>query len=211
MALAYFRHRSETDEAMAWKKSTVQRTYTEDALYNYAVGALGCRMRTVAELKRLMRARAGHQPDCDLLVEAVTARLKEQRYLNDTSYASFYSTSRRDNQKFGRIRVVQELKAKGVHPEVIEKTLAETYGEVDEHKLAREFAERKRLKQPADQKQAAKIFRMMARAGFSSRAIIQLLRNWHVEDETLSALEQESEMAALSPPDLSPPEDEDEP
>jgi regulatory protein len=186
---------------MAWKKSTVPRTYTEAALYDYAVGALGRRMRTVAELKRLMRARAGHQPDCDALVEAVTARLKEQRYLNDTSYASFYSTSRRDNEKFGRIRVVQELKAKGVHPEVIEKTLAETYGEVDEHKLAREFAERKRLQQPADQKQAAKIFRMMARAGFSSRAIIQLLRNWHVEDETLSALEQERDMAALSPPD----------
>lgn len=190
---------------MAWKKSAVQRTYTEAALYDYAVGALGRRMRTVAELKRLMRARAGHQPDCDALVEAVTARLKEQRYLNDTSYATYYSTSRRDNEKFGRIRVVQELKAKGVHPEVIEQTVAETYGEVDEQKLVRAFAERKRLKPPGDQKHAARIYRMMARAGFSSRAILQLLRNWRVEDETLSALEQESEMAGLSPPD------EDEP
>ena len=60
---------------------------------------------------------------------------------------------------------------------------------------------------PGDPKQAARIFRMMARAGFSSRVIVQLLRNWQVEDETLSALEQESEMAALSPPDLAPPED----
>ena len=185
---------------MAWKKSAVQRTYTEAALYDYAVGALARRMRTVAELKRLMRARAGHQPDCDALVEAVTARLKEQRYLNDTSYATSYSTSRRDNEKFGRIRVVQELKAKGVHPEVIQKTVSETYAEVDEHKLVRAFAARKRLKPPADQKQAARIFRMMARAGFSSRAIIHLLRNWQVEDETLSALEQEREMEALSPP-----------
>jgi regulatory protein len=190
---------------MAWKKSTVQRTYTEDALYNYAVGALGRRMRTVAELKRLMRARAGHQHDCDALVEAVTARLKEQRYLNDTSYASSYSVSRRDNQKFGPMRVVQELKARGVHPEVIEKTVAETYGEVDEQKLVSEFAERKRLTQPSDRKQAARIFRRMARAGFSSRVIVQWLRTRQVEDETLSALEQEREMAALSPPD------EDEP
>ena len=140
---------------MAWKKSTVQRTYTEAALYDYAVGALGRRMRTVAELKRLMRARAAHQPDCDALVEAVTARLKEQRYLNDTSYASSYSASRRDNEKFGRIRVVQELKAKGVHPEVIEKTVTETYGEVDEQKLVREFAERKRLK-PARRSEAGR-------------------------------------------------------
>ena len=40
---------------------------------------------------------------------------------------------------------------------------------------------------------------MMARAGFSTRVIVQLLRNWKVEDETLSALEQEREMAESSP------------
>jgi regulatory protein len=137
---------------MAWKKSPVQRIYTEATLYDYAVGALGRRMRTVAELKRLMRTRAAHQPDCDVLVEAVTARLKQQRYLNDTSYASSYSTSRRDTEKFGRMRVVQELKARGVHPDVIAKTMTEIYGEVDEEKLLREFAERKRLKQPSDRK-----------------------------------------------------------
>lgn len=180
---------------MAWKKSAAKKIYTEDTLYEYAVGALGRRARTVAEIKRLMRSRAGHQPECEALVEAVTARLKEQRYLNDTSYASSYSAYRRDTEKFGRLRVVQDLKAKGVHPDVIGKTVGETYGEVDEQKLAREFAERKRLKQPADQKQAARIFRMMARAGFSSRIIVNLLRNWKVEDETLSALEQEREMA----------------
>jgi regulatory protein len=157
-------------------------------------------MRTVAELKRLMRARAAHQPDCDVLVEAVTARLKEQRYLNDTSYATAYSAYRRDSEKFGRMRVVQDLKAKGVHPEVIGRAVGETYGEVDEQKLAGDFARRKRLKQPQDQKQAARIFRMLARAGFSTRVIVKLLREWKVEDETLTALELEREMA--EPPAL---------
>lgn len=180
---------------MAWKKSAAKKIYTESALYQYAVDALGRRMRTVAELKRLMRARAGEQPDCDALVEAVTARLKEQRYLNDTSYATSYSAYRRDTEKFGPMRVVQDLKAKGVHPDVIGKAIGETYSEVDEQKLASEFAVRKRLKQPQDQKQAARIFRMMARAGFSSGVIVKLLRNWNVEGETLSALEQEREMA----------------
>jgi regulatory protein len=152
-------------------------------------------MRTVAELKRLMRTRAGHQPDCDALVEAVTLRLKAQHYLNDTSYATSYSAYRRDTEKFGRMRVVQDLKAKGVHPDVIGKAVEETYSEIDEQKLARQFAERKRLKQPSDQKGAARIFRMMVRAGFSTRVIVSLLRNWKVEDETLSALELEREMA----------------
>jgi len=81
------------------------------------------------------------------------------------------------------MRVVQDLKAKGVHPEVIGKAVGETYGEIDEQKLACEFAERKRLVQPKDQKAAARTFRMMARAGFSSRVIMKMLRNWNVEDE----------------------------
>jgi regulatory protein len=184
---------------MAWKKSAARKIYTESMLYEYAVGALGRRMRTVAELKRLMRTRAGHQPDCDALVEAVTARLKEQRYLNDTSYATSYSAYRRDTEKFGRLRVVQDLKAKGVHPDVIHKAIGETYSEVDEQKLARQFTERKRLRQPKDQKEATRIFRMMARAGFSTQVIVKLLRHWNVEDEMLSALEQEREMAEQAP------------
>ena len=56
-----------------------------------------------------MRTRAAHQPDCEALVEAVTARLKEQRYLNDTSYATSYSAYRRDTEKFGPMRVVAGL------------------------------------------------------------------------------------------------------
>ena len=191
-------HNSGTHPTRA--KRRAPKTYTEAALYEYAVGALSRRMRTVAELKRLMRARAGHQPDCEALVDAVTAKLKEQRYLNDASYASTYSALRRDNEKLGRMRVVQELKARGVHPQVIEKSVSESYAGVDEMKLLREFAVRKRLKQPKDQKESARVFRAMARAGFSSRAIIQLLRKWRVDAETLSALEQEREIAAASPP-----------
>ena len=181
------------------KRKTAPRTYTEAQLFDYAIGALGRRARTVAEIKRLMRTKLGPQPEAEQLVEAVTLRLKEMRYLNDTIYATSYSANRRDNEKFGRIRVVQELKARGVHSDVIGKTVGEVYGDVDERKLVRDFAARKRLKAPADQKQAARIFRMMARAGFSTRVISELLRNWKVEDETLAALEQEREMADTSP------------
>lgn len=182
---------------MFGKKPAVKKNYDEPMLYEYAIGALGRRMRTVAELKRLMRARVAHQADGEALVEQVTARLQEQRYLNDTDYAASYSAIRRDTDKFGRLRVVQELKARGVHQDIIGKTVSEAYGEVDETKLARQFAERKRLRQPKDQKEAARIFRMMARAGFSSRAISRVLHGWNVEDETLSALEAEREQAEV--------------
>lgn len=185
---------------MAWKKkSAVHRDYTEKTLYDYAVFMLGRKMRTVAELKRMMRGRAGHQPDGEQMVEAVTARLKEQHYLSDTNYATSYSNYRRETEKFGPRRVVQDLRAKGVHPELADRVVAETYSQVDEEKLAREFVARKRLKPPAQQKDSARIFRMMVRAGFSSRVICRILREWHVEDETLTVLEQERELIEAAP------------
>src|ERR1700743_3567636 len=96
-----------------------RKLYTEDELYQYAVGALARRMRTVAELKRLLRPRVEAETEIgQTLVELVIRRLKDQGYLNDARYASAYSSFRRENEKFGRRRVITDLKIKGVHAEV---------------------------------------------------------------------------------------------
>jgi len=176
-----------------------RRHYDEQALYEYAIEALGRRMRSVAELKRMMRGRVARQEDGEQLIDKVVARLKEQRYLNDANYAAAYSTFRKENEKFGRLRVVQELKSRGVHPDVIAAAVRGTYDGVDETQLAREFLERKRIQQPRNQREAARIFRAMARAGFTSRVIVGILKNWNVEDEVLTTLEQEREELESKP------------
>src|ERR1700716_21968 len=145
---------------------TRRKLDTENELYEYAVGALGRRMRSVAELKRLLRARV--EADTEIgktLVELVIVRLKDRGYLNDAQYAAAYSSFRRDNEKFGRRRVITDLKTKGVHSDVIEKAVDGVYGEVSDEKQAREYLKRKRLVKPIDQKQAARIFRQLTRAG----------------------------------------------
>jgi len=175
---------------MAFKRS--QKVYDEAMLYEYAVGALGRKMRTVAELKRLMRERVKTQYDGQLLVEVVIAKLKEQKYLNDTNYAESYSRFRKENEKFGRQRVVQDLRAKGVHGDIIEKTVGAAYQDVNEEQLAREFLQKKRIHKPATQRDAAKIFRTLVRAGFASRVIFRILKMWDVDEETITALESEA-------------------
>jgi regulatory protein len=170
-----------------------RKTYTEDELYEYAVGALARRMRSVAELKRLLRPRV--EVDTEIgqtLVELVIRRLKDQGYLNDARYAAAFSSFRRDNEKFGRRRVVTDLKAKGVHGEVIEKAVSAVYEEVNEEKQAREYLRRKRLRKPSNQKEAARIFRQLARAGFGAKSIFAILKKWDVDEETLTALEEET-------------------
>jgi regulatory protein len=164
-----------------------KKTYDEAALYDYAVGALSRRMRSVAELKRLMRNRCPQEA----VIEKVILRLKDQKYLNDSSYAAAYTAFRRDNEKFGRRRVITDLKVKGVHGEVIEKAIDEAYSGVNEEELARAFLRRKRLQKPQDERQAARIFRALMRAGFSAGIAIKLLKNWNVEDEVLTALQEE--------------------
>jgi len=169
-----------------------RKSYDESTLYEYAVGALARKMRSVAELKRLLRQRLPAGEAGETLVELVIARLKEQKYLNDSAYAAAYSSYRKENQSFGRLRVVSDLKAKGVHGDVISKAVGAAYAGENEEKLAREFLRRKRIKKPADTKDAARIFRALLRAGYASRTIIRILKQWEVEDEVLTALESEA-------------------
>jgi regulatory protein len=169
-----------------------QKTDSEHVLYEYAVNALSRRMRSVAELKRLLRPRVEADTEYgQTLIELVIRRLKDQGYLNDAKYAAAYSSFRRDNEKFGRRRVITELKIKGVHGEVIEKAVDSVYDEVSDEKQAREYLRRKRVAQPTNQKEAARVFRQLTRAGFASKTIFIILKKWDVDEDTLAALESE--------------------
>ena len=169
-----------------------RKTYDQETLYEYAVGALARKMRSVAELKRLLRRRLPEGDESEAMVEAVIARLKARKYLNDSAYAAAYSSYRKENEKFGRLRVITDLKARGVHGDVISKAVSDAYAGADEEKLAREYLRRKRVKKPATAKDAARLFRALMRAGYTSRTIIRILKQWDVDDEVLTALESEA-------------------
>jgi regulatory protein len=170
-----------------------KKVHTEEELYEYAVGALARRMRTVAELKRLLRQKVEAETEFGkTLVELIIRKLKDQGYLNDAKYAAAYSSFRRDNEKFGRMRVVTDLKVKGVHGDVIDQAVSAAFDEVNEEKQAHAYLHRKRLAKPTDHKQSARIFRQLVRAGFRSKTIFTILKKWDVDDETLTALESEN-------------------
>jgi len=176
---------------VAFPRST--RSYDPPTLYEYAVGALSRRMRSVAELKRLLRQKNIDGEDREAVIEAVIRKLKDQKYLNDADFAAQYTSYRKSNEKFGKLRVITDLKQKGVHGEVIEKAVGAAYEDVNEEQLAREHLQRKRMKKPATQKESARSYRALARAGFSSRVIFKVLKKWDVDDETLTALSEETQ------------------
>ncbi len=172
--------------------SRARKVATEDELYAYAIGALGRRMRSVAELKRLLRQRVDvDSANGQTMLDRVIRRLKDRGYLNDAHYAAAYTGLRRDNEKYGRRRVIAELKARGVHAEVIEQAVDAAYGEVDEEQQARAYLRRKRIAKPKDQKQLARVFRQLVRAGFTAKAIFAIFKTWNADEATFSLLEEE--------------------
>src|SRR3954469_2136768 len=150
-------------------------------------------MRSVSELKRLLRQKNIEGDDREAVIEAVIRKLKDQKYLNDADFAALYTSYRKSNEKFGKLRVITDLKQKGVHGEVIEKAISFAYEDTNEEQLAREHMSRKRLKKPVTQKETARVYRALARAGFPSRVIFKVLKRWKVDDETLTALSEETQ------------------
>jgi regulatory protein len=158
-------------------------------------------MRTEAELHRLMRTRVEPGPRGDEAIASVIARLKQQKYLDDRSYAETYARLRRENEKLGQRRVRQDLRQKGVCAVLVDKTIAEGYSSTNEEALARQFLERKRLRKPQNEKETARIMRRLVAAGFSTSVIYKILRQWDVPEDTLSALDN---LADEAPEEQSP-------
>jgi regulatory protein len=153
----------------------------EAALYQYAIGALARQMRTVAELKRLMSRRVEAGEVGDSKMAAVVARLAEQHYLDDRAFASTYARLRQENQSFGKRRVQQELKRKGVQAELVASTVDTAYAQVSEQQLIRRYVARKRINKPQDDKQTASVVRRLVGAGFSFVVISALLKSWDLD------------------------------
>ncbi|WP_433984601.1 regulatory protein RecX [Tunturiibacter empetritectus] len=98
---------------MAFVRPKKREPVGEAGLFEYAVGALARRMRTVRDLRRLMKARAEEGEAGERAMDAVIVRLKELNYLSDTRFAEDYTRVRKENEKFGKRRVQQDLMMKG--------------------------------------------------------------------------------------------------
>jgi regulatory protein len=178
------------------RKSAKPREFLNEAgLYDYAVKALGRRMRTEAELRRLMHQRVEPGERGEQIIAAVVSRLKEQKYLDDQSYAETFARLRQENEKFGARRVRQDLRQKGISASLTEQTVDARYGTTDEEALARKHLERKRIRKPENEKETARVMRRLMAAGFSTGTIYKILRQWNVPDESLAALDNIEDVA----------------
>ena len=183
---------------MAFARKAAKEPLGEEGLYDYAVKALGRRMRTEVELRRLLVARAAAGAEGEPHVASALARLKDRGYVNDAAYAETFTRLRQENEKLGARTVRQKLAQKGVPRAVAEDAVDARYDGVNEEALARQHLARKRIAKPANEKETARVMRRLVAAGFSTGVIYKILRQWDVPEDELAALSAMDEAATPS-------------
>lgn len=163
----------------------------QESLLNYALRLLGGRAYSMGELREKMRPRAEQAESID----AVIAKLKESGYVDDKKFAENYAAARLENEGFGKMRVLRDLRQRRVAPKLAEQVTERTFKSTDETELVEAFLKRKYrgkelgpfLKVP---KNLAAAYRRLRYAGFSSGASIRLLKRYASQAEELEGLEE---------------------
>jgi regulatory protein len=166
------------------------RKLDADELWDYAVRVLGARAHSTGELTVKLRNRAARSED----VEAVLSRLKDVGYLNDRRFAESFASTRLQDQRLGRMRVLRDLRARRVAPAVAEQTVNRVYAGVDEDELINDYLRRKlrideRPHLLAQDKALASAFRRLLRAGFSRGGSLRALKRYAADAAVLEGLE----------------------
>ena len=131
--------------------------------------------------------------------EAVIDRLKDIGYLNDQRFAESYAAARVENEGFGRIRVLTDLRARRVSGDLAEDAVERALGGRSEAELIDAFIERRMHAVASggpieDEKKLAAAYRKLRRAGFTSGPILAALKRIAARPDELEELpEEESE------------------
>jgi regulatory protein len=137
-----------------------------------ALRLLSVRPRSVAELRdRLVKKR--HER---ALIERALENFQKQGLLDDEKFAKLLAGSKVLGRPVGKQRLEEELKKKGIEPQLAQRTISEI-GDYDERQAARALVARRfeRMQDVSDQKKKARLFGFLRRRGFGQDVIYDVL------------------------------------
>jgi regulatory protein len=157
-----------------------------DGLWSYALKLLGGRALSTGEVRQKLTLRAGNEVDVELTI----SKLRDYGYLNDTRFAENYATWRRDNEGFGKMRVLRDLRQRRVAPNLASDAVEQAFGSTDEIQQIEAYLERKfrnvnlgELLQ--EDKKLQSVFRRLRYAGFSAGASVRVLKRYAAQADKL--------------------------
>jgi regulatory protein len=140
---------------------------------NVAYRYLTIRPRSRKELADKLRDKEFADP----VIAAVLEHVTRLAYLDDGKFAAQWAASRVRSRGFGRRRVEQELRIKGISREIIKNTLNALLEEAPEAETARKEAEKKlkTLTRFEPEVRRRRLAGFLERKGFSSEIIRNIL------------------------------------
>ncbi len=167
------------------------RKLAYQTLLDYALKLLTGRALSIGELREKLRRRAAEPGD----VDTVLAKLKEAGYLSDERFAESFAAARLENQGFGKMRVLRDLRARRVAPGLAEQTVKQVFDGSDETALIEAFLARKYRGKDLgvllkDERQLMSAFRKLRMAGFGAGNAIGVLKRYAAQAEQIEELEE---------------------
>jgi regulatory protein len=154
-------------------------------LLEYAIRCVTGRAMSIGELRQRLVRRAAECDDIDRVIQ----HLKNAGALDDRVFAESYAAYRLQNQGFGKMRVLRDLRARRVAPQVAEQAEMELI----EHYLERKFRGKNLAVFLAEEKNLASVFRKLRTAGFSAGNSIRALKKHSQKADELEGMESEAE------------------
>jgi regulatory protein len=141
---------------------------------NTAYRLLTYRARSRKELEEKLKDREFS----DAVIEEVVAGLTRLGYINDREFARQWAAGRIRLRGFGRRRIEQELRNKGISRDVIRETLCAVFEDSPEADIAQQEAEKKlrSLARFAPEVRRRRLAGHLERRGFPSETIYNVLR-----------------------------------
>jgi len=130
--------------------------------------------------------RAADPADADAIID----RLKDIGYLDDERFADSYARARIENEGFGRMRVLNDLRARRVSGDMAEQAVEQALEGRSEAELIDAFIERRMASVFAggpiqDERKLAAAYRKLRRAGFTSGPILTALKQLAARPDSL--------------------------
>ena len=151
---------------------------------NTAYRLLTYRPRSRKELEQKLRDRE-YSP---AVIASVLEHCVRLGYLNDRTFAEQWARSRIMLRMFGRRRIEQELRYKGIDREIVREVLAEAFGEGQEIETAKLAAKKKNQAMKSVDRETGRrrLAGFLERKGFSSEVIRMVLRRLDKTDRDRS-------------------------
>ena len=134
---------------------------------------LAARAHSEKELQTKLRQK-GYAEE---LITTVISELKEAKFLDDVKFAFSFARNRIVKKPMGARLLRQELRQKGLKPEIIDKALTEAYSAKRQEEIARELVESRkdRYKDLDENKQKKRLNDFLLRRGFDWEIVKEVI------------------------------------